>query len=593
MIVKASPDLAVTADVAPEWRPAHAPRPWADSIWFDAALSLVAGVLYTLIMMGPGPMNPRNIGWLIGDPADHFIGWELFRQDPHWHWPLTFTDRVGYPVGESIALMDPNAMLVVLLKPLSPLLPEPFQFFGLESALGCVLQFFFALRLFRHLVPRNRLGAVLCSVFFLAATPLAMRMGEIYSLTNQWLLMAALLVYVQSQEDSARSLKRFIVSALVLGAVAVAINPYLAFQVVAVLAAAVISLLWQRRVTLRKVVGFLAVLAVISVIVAYSFGFIIAGGKGYGSFGYRYYALNLLTPFDPSLYGALLSRLLPHFPRIEVRTGNYLGAGIILLGIVLLILAAWQRRKPENAALRRWGPLFACCAVLTLMALSTRVVAGPVTLVDFDPRQHLTRFLATLRSSERLFWIPYYTIFTVVLATPFRLFRRSHANLLVAAALVLQLTDLSPLQERTHYRVNRTWPAPLVSPIWSQLGGVHENLVVLPAWQCGVAATPANSDGYRIFGLLAVAQRMRTNSYYAGRYTDVTREFHCRQAIAALATQPLSPNSAYVVTPALAEVIAKGVTGPGKCHAVNGFILCSTKLDFGLDAKVVPEIQSP
>jgi Family of unknown function (DUF6311) len=570
----------------------HAPRRWADSIWFDLAISFIAGVLYTLIMMGPGPLDPRNIGWLIGDPADHFIGWELFRQDPHWHWPLTYTDRVGYPVGESIALMDPNTLLVVLLKPLSPLLPEPFQFLGLESALGCVLQFFFSLRLFRHLLGPNRLGAVLCSFFFLAATPLAMRMGEIYSLTNQWLLIAALLVYVQAQEESPGAVRRFVISALILGAVAVSINPYLAFQTVLVLTAATGTLVWQRRLPLRNAVGFMAVLGVIGVIVADAFGFIIAGGKGYTSFGYRYYALNLLTPFDPSLYGAILSRLLPHFPYIPVRTGNYLGAGVILLGIFLLILVLWQRGKPGAADLRRWGPLALCCAVLTLMALSTKVMAGSVTVVDLDPRQHLTRFLATLRSSERLFWIPYYTIFMVVLAAPFRLFRRSNANWLVAIALVVQLADLYPLQVRTHVRVNRTWPAPLKSPVWSQLGSVHENLVVLPAYQCGIPSTPATSDGYRIFGLLAVAQRMRTNSYYAGRYTDVTHEFHCERSIAALATEPLSPDSAYVVTPTLAEVIAKGPTGPGKCHAVDGFILCSMRLDFGPGARAVPESQS-
>jgi Family of unknown function (DUF6311) len=590
--VTTSSEISIAVDSSQERPTANAPRPWADSIWFDLAISLLAGLLYTLIMMGPGPLNPRNIGWLIGDPADHFIGWELFRQDPHWHWPLTFTDRVGYPVGESIALMDPNTLLVVLLKPLSPLLPEPFQFFGLESTLGCILQFFFSLRLFRHLLGPNRLGAVLCSFFFLTATPLIIRMGEIYSLTNQWLLIAALLVYVQAQKESPHAVKRFVISALILGAVAVAINPYLAFQTLLVLTAAAGSLVWQRRLPLRKAVALMAVLGVIGVIVADTFGFIIAGGKGYTSFGYRFYALNLLTPFDPTLYGALLSRLLPNFPHVPVRTGNYLGGGVILLGIFLLILVVWQRRKPRAADLRRWGPLFLCCVVLTLMALSTRVMAGSMTVVDFDPRQHLTRFLATLRSSERLFWVPYYTIFTAVLAAPFLLFRRSHANLLLAIVLVVQLADLFPLRERTHTRVNRPWPTPLKSPIWSQLGTVHENLVVLPAYQCGIPSTPATSDGYRIFGLLAVAQHLRTNSYYAGRYTDATRAYHCKQAIAALAEQPLSPDNAYVVTPALAEVIAKGPTGPGKCHEVDGFILCSSKLDFGPDAKAVPENQS-
>ena len=75
---------------------------------------------------------------------------------------------------------------------------------------------------------------------------------------------------------------------------------------------------------------------------------------------------------------------------------------------------------------------------------------------------------------------------------------------------------------------------------------------------------------------------MRTNSYQSARYTEVARDWHCQQAIAALSEQPLSPDSAYVVTPELAARIAAGPTGPGKCHDVDRVILCSTKTDFGL-----------
>ncbi len=75
---------------------------------------------------------------------------------------------------------------------------------------------------------------------------------------------------------------------------------------------------------------------------------------------------------------------------------------------------------------------------------------------------------------------------------------------------------------------------------------------------------------------------MRTNSYQSARYTGVAQDYHCTQAMADLASQPLSPDSAYVVTPELASAIAQGPTGPGKCHDVDRLILCSTKSDFGL-----------
>ena len=485
----------------------------------------------------------------------------------------------------------------MVLKPFSPLLPEPCQYLGLEVVLACALQFFFALRLFRLLLGPNPVAIFLYSLFVLTALPLSARVIGHFALTNQWLVVAALLVYFQAQEQSPRAVRRFVVSALVLAAVAVATNPYIAFQVLLVLTAAAGSLLWQRRLPVKHALGFMAALGATSAVVAYSLGFFIAGSEGYMSPGYRFLAMNLLTPVSPFIFGstvcgAILSRLLPNFPHsTTVEGGNYLGAGIIFLAIFLLIAFVDQRRKRPTLDRRRLFPLLWCCLVLTLMALSTRIMIGPRVLVDLDPQQHLTRFLGLLRASDRLFWVPFYAILTAVLAAPFLLFRRSQANLLLAIVLVVQLVDLAPFLHLVRSMSVRPPLNVLHSPLWSQLGSMHENLIVLPPWQCHPRASPGKKLGFQIFGFLAVEQRMTTNSYYSGRYTKANFDFHCKQSIAALANEPLSPDSAYVVTPALAEVIAKGPTGPGKCHEVDGFVLCSVKLDFGATDGPVPASQ--
>jgi hypothetical protein len=75
---------------------------------------------------------------------------------------------------------------------------------------------------------------------------------------------------------------------------------------------------------------------------------------------------------------------------------------------------------------------------------------------------------------------------------------------------------------------------------------------------------------------------MRINSYQSARYTGVAQDYHCSQAVAELSQQPLASDTAYVVTPELAQAIAQGPTGPGKCHDLDRFILCSAKTDFGL-----------
>jgi hypothetical protein len=130
-----TPDSAATGTL-PETREsqsltAQRPPRWYESLWFAIVLSLVAGFSYALVVMGPTPLNPKNVNWVAFDPAYHYIGWELYRQDPDVHWPITYTDRLGYPKGESVALLDLNPLMAVVLKPLSPLLPEPAQYFGI------------------------------------------------------------------------------------------------------------------------------------------------------------------------------------------------------------------------------------------------------------------------------------------------------------------------------------------------------------------------------------------------------------------------------------------------------------------------------
>jgi hypothetical protein len=323
-------------------------------------------------------------------------------------------------------------------------------------------------------------------------------------------------------------------------------------------------------------------LIAVCVAMAAATGLVITGGRGYASGGYRDLSMNLLAPIDPRGWTSLI---VPRFS--SASTGqyegyNYLGAGVLALALIVVIACLTQRRKLRMLDLRWVLPLAACCLLLTVMALSTRITIGSRTLLDLDPSQRFSPLLAPLRATGRLFWLPYYAILTAVLAASLLLFRRLWANLLLAAVLVVQVADTNPLRHWVYVTVNGEHPSPLRSPIWSKLGSMHENLIVLPAWQCAANASPGGTEGYRVFGFLAVNQKMRINSYQSARYTQVAKDFHCDQSIAKLSQQPLSPDSVYVVSPDVAAAISEGPTGPGKCHDLDGFIVCSTKTDFGL-----------
>ena len=109
-------------------------------------------------------------------------------------------------------------------------------------------------------------------MFFLLAPPLNYRFMGHYSLSNQWLLLAALFLFLQAQQEwdyptqakeawvGHRSIRKFVIGGTVLAGISVGINPYIAFQVLMVLAAGVVSLLWQRRLTLSQAAGVIALL---------------------------------------------------------------------------------------------------------------------------------------------------------------------------------------------------------------------------------------------------------------------------------------------------------------------------------------------
>src|SRR5215831_19359338 len=290
---------------------------WPTSIAINLLIAGAIGISYTLFLLGPARLDPTNVSWLDLDAATYYIGWELFRQDPHVHWPLTFTKRLGYPLGESIAFHDLNPLLAVLLKVLSPILPVPFQYLGIATLLATSLQFFFAARLFQ-LLGGNGLGVLLPALFFLIAPPMTWRFSNHYALANHWLVVAALCLFVALQMNRGdRSLRLALLSAL-LGGVAVGVNAYLALMVMVIVTAGLVTAWWERRLSLKAAGGILAATATACLVFAAALG-LLRGDGGYRGVGYREYSMNLLARIDPLMVPGVFLQSRPPLQRIPVR----------------------------------------------------------------------------------------------------------------------------------------------------------------------------------------------------------------------------------------------------------------------------------
>ena len=377
--------------------------------------------------------------------------------------------------------MDPIPLLAMLLKPLSPLLPTPFQYLGIAAVLAVSLQFFFAARLFRLLLGRNVFGVLLPSLFFLIAPPMTWRLAGHYALANHWLLVAALCLFVSLQKAAGDKMRKLVLCCGLLVGVAVGINPYLALMVLVVLSAGVITACWRHRLGLKAASGIFAATGVACLISALALGLIRSDG-GYASGGYREYSMNLLAPIDPGTFGALFLRSMPHFSPSQYEGYNYLGAGVLMLAVMLLPSLFHSRLRRFTAA--DVVPLAVGCLALTALAISTKVTAGSVLVADLDPHETLTKYLAMFRASGRLFWVPYYVILTAILATGFSLWRPRKAAVLITVALLVQFADTLPLRRVVREQVSQSHPLPFRSPQWSSLGQDHANLLVFPPWQC-------------------------------------------------------------------------------------------------------------
>ena len=533
-------------------------------------LALALGIGNALLLFGPGPLNPTNVDWIFGDNATYYFGWSMYRRDPHLHFPLTWTERVGYPAGASIAWLDAIPLVALVLRPLSPILPERFQYLGLYSAACFVLQAYFALGLCRRLFPAERMFAVLGSVLFLLSAPLTWRAFGHTALLSHWLILAALAGYFRPSDEGPA---QYLVPLWIVVAIAAAINPYLAAMCLLVALAAVGRLLAERRCRWTRAVVLLAATAGVLAAAMVTVGVLgSSDARAYWALGYGQMSFNLNALVNPMDYG---SRFLPPL-RVSHATQyegyNYLGAGVLALLALNLVARPNALRWLTD---RRLLPLLALGIVATILAMSTTVTFGSRTLVEIALPEWVAGPLHGLRASGRLFWPAYYLIVLAAVSLTFHVWRAPFRIAILGIALVVQTADLMPLRAKVRTTLNQRFASPLHSPIWRELGERYENLILVPPYQCSPTTAAGGYYNYVDFGKLAAVERMRSNNYYAARYSGSELQAHCVDLLRSQLQGKLDAQSAYVVTDGVRTVWSLGGMRSHTCRQVDGYNLCT------------------
>lgn len=443
---------------------------------------LLVGAVAFLLMTGGTILAPTYVDWLMqgGDPAQHWLGWQFFRQSPFLQWPLGANPGFGMDIGSSIVFSDSLPLFALVFKPFSAMLPGDFQYFGLWI-FGCfLLQSYFAWLLLGQFTENRWLRLLGCG-FFSIAPAMLWRLHGHHALFGQWTLLAALVLYFAPSFSARRWTGLLVVTAL--------IHAYLLAMVLAIYLAAVVQRVWLRRLSIAVAVRDVLVAALSVGVVMWAAGYFMLG-PGAESVGFGYYRMNLLSPFDPE---DIWSALLPNQKQGpgDYEGFNFLGSGMLGLGLVAVLATVWARAPGKvDEVLPRMAPILAVSAVLFLFAISNHVAIGGRELLSYRlplPIEHLAN---NFRSSGRFFWPVYYLIYLAIFYLLFTRIPARAAVTICAVALVFQVVDSHAAGKRLRKRLAHApeWSSPLHAAVWDDIASQYRNIIVVlphntsPGW---------------------------------------------------------------------------------------------------------------
>ena len=231
------------------------------------------------------------------DPAQNVIGERYYLADS-WRWPLLVAKNLVTPNGTNVAFMDAIPLILIPLKLFRRFLPQGFQAVYLWLALCWVMQPVAAVFALRSAGERRFLPGLAAALISVSMPTLLFRFLH-SALCSHFLILIALGLYFQIVRSSGWTP---ILAAAVVMVSSLLVHPYVMLMVMAVLAAAPVTLLIRKD---RHVVpvaaataGGIAITGLLAVLLGY--------GKAQPMGGFGTYSMNLFSPVYP--YGSAILR---------------------------------------------------------------------------------------------------------------------------------------------------------------------------------------------------------------------------------------------------------------------------------------------
>lgn len=409
------------------------------------------GAIFFLLVYGISSLNVTDDAWVLhghveSDITCDYSGWIQYRNAP-WSWPLGVNKNIGYPYGNAIVVSGPIAPLGLLLKALSPILPETFQYYGWWMLLCYVLQGMSA-ALLTGLFTRRVITVSAATLLFTASPVLAERAFRHCSLCIHFEILLAFYLYIRaSRGDRTGQWWKY----TVLSSIAVMVFPYFYPIIIGIMAASLLQAIPQKG-WVRRLAGYFAANTIIPLLCGYGMGLFYAKNSPARD-GYGIFSMNLNQILNAKSYGDITwSRVLGERPLVLAQYDgfNYLGLGILIAVPILAVAGIVHLRKRLFSSLWKKGKqhfwLALVLAGFVVYALSNAVYWDDTLLVSYHLPSIAGIVTGLFRSSSRIFYGTYYFIFLIVIVGILRLCRKHTgvAALLVALLVSVQIWDISP-----------------------------------------------------------------------------------------------------------------------------------------------------
>ena len=375
------------------------------------------GALIFLLLYGVRVLDPTSVDWILNnpspDPAQHYLGWELFRRSPV-HLPYIGANyNAVYPFRTSVLFTDSLPLAALLFKLLGGILPTRFQYFGWWGLFCYMMQGGLAQAVIARIAgvqptfgrgdkskaaiimspgqTAKLWGSVLGAGVLVLFPALTMRTFAHEALAGTWLVLLALYLWLRSDELMSATRRACLLWGL-MGLLCAGIHLYYLPMVGLVLVGYAVRRALQKR-------GPAAVLLPIAAFCAAALAELFLLGA---------FAVNFAGYSNGYLSGADYLGLFVPWLAQSWEQNVYMGLGAVLAVVLAIFSVVCNARKAEKffTAHHDWVVAGVVVLVLDLLAAGgNAITVGGKTLFTVPIPQFLMDFWAMFSSCARLAWV--------------------------------------------------------------------------------------------------------------------------------------------------------------------------------------------